>query len=118
MLLGVLATRDRLINSLLLIAETSSAAAFHFVDVHHIAILHSILKRSFDLWKRVMKIDLMVLVAMIVLHFRKRIMPFVGLDFGGVSWVFMVSKGSYFHAGYRGQLQGLGSSGTIIFREQ
>ncbi len=44
-------------------------------------------EESFDLWKRVMKIDLMVLVAMIVLHSKRHI--------NMLAWVLVVSIGFY-----------------------
>ncbi len=58
---------------------------------------------SFDLWKRVMKIDLMIIVAMIVLHSKNHII--------WLAWVLVGSLGFY---GFKGGLFTLASGGGSI----
>ncbi len=97
-LLGVLATRDR--RQFFVTRET--AVLLLFILWMSITLPFSFhFEESFDLWKRVMKIDLMVLVAMIVLHSKTHITSLV--------WILVGSLGFY---GVKGGLFTLATGGS------
>lgn len=97
-LLGVLITRDR--RQFFVTRE--SAVLMLFMLWMCITLPFSFyFDQSFDLWNRVMKIDLMVLVAMVVLHSRKHMML--------LAWVLVGSLGFY---GVKGGLFTLATGGS------
>lgn len=97
-LLGVLITRDR--RQFFVTRE--SAVLMLFMLWMCITLPFSFyFDQSFDLWNRVMKIDLMVLVAMVVLHSKKHMML--------LAWVLVGSLGFY---GVKGGLFTLTTGGS------
>lgn len=97
-LLGVLITRDR--RQFFVTRETTVLMLFMLWMC--ITLPFSFyFDPSFDLWSRVMKIDLMVLVAMVVLHSKKHIML--------LAWVLVGSLGFY---GVKGGLFTLTTGGS------
>lgn len=99
-LLGVLITRDR--RQFFVTRETTVLMLFMLWMC--ITLPFSFyFDQSFDLWNRVMKIDLMVLVAMVVLHSKKHIML--------LAWVLVGSLGFY---GVKGGLFTLATGGSYM----
>ncbi len=108
-LLGVLFTRDR--REFFVTRET--AVLMLFMLWMCITLPFSFyFDESFDLWKRVMKIDLMVLVAMVVLSSRKHITWLVWLL--AVSIGFLGVKGGLFTLATGGTYRVWGPTGTYI----
>ncbi len=97
-LLGLLITQDR--RDFTTTRETITLMLF--MAWMCITLPFSILfEPSFELWKRVMKIDLMILVALLVLHSKRHAMLLV--------WVLVVSIGFY---GVKGGLFTLATGGS------
>ena len=97
-LLGILLTKDR--RNFFLTRETTVLMLFMLWMC--ITLPFSFyFDQSFDMWNRVMKIDLMVLVAMVVLYSKKHIMM--------LAWVLAVSLGFY---GVKGGLFTLATGGS------
>lgn len=108
-LFGVLVTRDR--RNLFLTRE--SAVLILFMLWMCITLPFSFhFAESYELWSRVMKIDLMVLMALVVLHTKKHILA--------LAWVIVVSigiygvKGGLFTFATGGNYQVWGPEGSFI----
>ena len=97
-LLGVLVTRDR---RQFLITRESSVLMLFMLWMCITLPFSFYFDASFDLWNRVMKIDFMVLVALVVLHSRKHITL--------LAWVLAGSLGFY---GVKGGLFTFATGGT------
>jgi probable O-glycosylation ligase (exosortase A-associated) len=67
---------------------------------------------SFDMWKRVMKIDFMILVALVLLHTRTHVMALVGLLVFSLG--FYGAKGGIFTLVHGGVFRVWGPEGTFI----
>jgi putative inorganic carbon (hco3(-)) transporter len=97
-LIGVLVTRDR--RQFVLTRET--VVLMIFMAWMCVTLPFSIyFDESFLLWKRVMKIDLMIIIAMVVLHSKKHMI--------WLTWVLVVSIGFY---GFKGGLFTLATGGS------
>lgn len=108
-LLGVLLTRDR--RQFFVTRETTVLMLFMLWMC--ITLPFSFyFDQSFELWKRVMKIDLMVLVAMVVLHSKKHITMLAWILAASIG--FFGIKGGLFTLATGGTYRVWGPSGTYI----
>jgi putative inorganic carbon (HCO3(-)) transporter len=108
-LLGVLLTRDR--RDFFVTRETGTLMAF-MLWMCIVLPFSFYFSESYSLWNRVMKIDLMVLVAMVVLHSKKHIMLLACVLAGSIG--FFGVKGGLFTLATGGSYRVWGPAGSYI----
>ncbi|PZP29690.1 MAG: putative O-glycosylation ligase, exosortase A system-associated [Roseateles depolymerans] len=108
-LLGLFITKDRRDFSL---SREGKTLAVFMAWITITLPFSMIFDPSYELWKRVMKIDLMVLVALVVLHSKRHVMLFVWINV--ISIAFFGVKGGMFTVATGGSYKVWGPESTYI----